>query len=141
MDRLITSFSVTNPSSEYRRGREEAERYPNKVKHLPHRRRFSFPGLPSPVVSFLRFLLSGFDRFFGLRLTVYGWELHFSREGFLSPIEPEVEPQLWGAFRFVGWLFRCPACAALNFCRPFILSPERISRGRAGNPSAKIKLS
>lgn len=103
-----------------------------RVKQLPRRRRYLFPGLPAPVVSLFASGLSLFDWLLGSRLTVYGWEMYFTAGGFLSPIDLEEEQQVcsscgsayaagWlrasGAARALGVAFRCPGCSSWNVSR------------------------
>ena len=103
-----------------------------RVKQLPRRRRYLFPGLPPPVISLFASALSLLDRLLGTRLTVYGWEMYFTAGGFLSPIDLEEEHQDcsscgsayaagWlrasGAARGLGVAFRCPGCSSWNLSR------------------------
>jgi len=105
------------------------------VRRLPRRRRYLFPGLPPSVLSLLLAILSLADRLFGARLSVYGWEMHFDRLGFLGPVCAAEEGLVCSNCGFAisdEWLqhsraleglrparltYRCRQCGCLNFRR------------------------
>lgn len=100
----------------------------DRVRQLPRRRRYVFPGLGASWVSLLLALLSVPDRLLGTRLTVYGWEFHFRQnalvvefdgDGFVCSQCGAACSGEWlrhrNAFRVWQLCFRCPDCDTFNF--------------------------